>query len=169
MRKLLVLLLCLAMFLVAPVSAYAEDYVNTENGYYNSDMDIQCHSYSSFYITIPSALSQNEQGELTVSSPNIEDGYHVAVYVTNFDENGYISVFDQNYDTNHREGKAMLYVDAMPYVYSEDGLLCEFVDNDYIGSEATHRVAYTEAPGGMPHAGIYNGVICFRVECVPNE
>lgn len=37
------------------------------------------------------------------------------------------------------------------------------------GSEATHRVAYTEAPGGMPHAGIYNGVICFRVECVPNE
>lgn len=53
--------------------------------------------------------------------------------------------------------------------HSEDGLLCKFVDNDYIGSEATHRVAYTEAPGRMPHAGIYNGVICFRVECVPNE
>ena len=88
MKKILARCLSVVMLLSLSTTAFAAEYWDESAG--KGETEVHAHIYSSYSISIPAAinLSNGEQGAVTLSDANIEEGYAVNVYCTNIHENG---------------------------------------------------------------------------------
>ena len=167
MRKIIAFLLVAVLILalsVSAVSADGEEFVDTGHSTYTGETDIECHAYSTFMVTIPSTLYEDMDGVIRISSANIEDGYHVAVYLTNVDDVGQVTVTNASGDT----GKVNIYKNGALYMQDGTGLFHEFLSYDYDENRSAYcNISFSIVPGTCTKAGDYTGVICYRVDCIP--
>ena len=166
MRKIIAFLLVAMLVLTMSIAAVMadEEYVDTGNTTYTGETNIECHAYSTYMITIPSTLYADMDGEIRISSANIEPGYHISVYLTNVDEVGYVTVTNASGDT----GKVSIYKNGALYMQDGTGLFHEFRSSDYDDNKsASCNISFNIVPGTCTKAGDYSGVICYRVECIP--
>ena len=151
MRKLLAVLL--ALFLITTVVNAQEGYVDQYSGDFFGDTEVTYREYSTFYVTIPTSMSVGTAGDISVILDNIEEGYHVAVGITNMDETGKLPIQSSKGDT----GSLYVYRDDQTVV-NADG----FITNFYPGTDMGTTSITLQAADQM-RAGTYSGVISFRV------
>lgn len=166
-------LLFAALFILSCLApaVFADEPVDTENGAYYGETAISAQAYSTYTISIPAELAENNSGEIAVSNMNLDEDYHIAVYITNLNENGKIPLYSKYYEENNLSCAALIYKDGMPFDDDGSGLFCEFFYGEDVAAEgrATHFITYTRDENSIHGAGQYSGVICFRVDCIPND
>lgn len=173
MKKIVCILIAL-MLVFASLPAFADgEYADASTGGYYGETEFDYHVYSYYYVTIPTHVDAGGTGTLSVSMDYIEDGYHIEAYVTNLDNDGCLTIYSDNYDTNNITGKLgvvkYLSDDMTTASVGETGLIGEFYPNDYAqNTSASVRIGFRNCAGENLLPGGYHGVICFRVECMPD-
>lgn len=132
-----------------------------ENGDYVAEVDVDYHAYSTYTIYIPTYFQEGLESSISIDLSNVENGYHINGYVTNFDENGQIALVPTD-ENNTTEGKISVYSNGQN-VASETGFFAEFRNTGDVMAYANIGYQIDERP---VIAGDYHGVICFRFECV---
>ena len=96
MKKLLALCLTIVLIANCAITAFAAEDTCAGSG----ETEITAHIYSTYTITIPAAIDLEEGtlGEVTITNANLESGYKVDVFATNFNNNGGITLTHQKYD-----------------------------------------------------------------------
>lgn len=170
MKKFFTILLAAALMLVAlPTVAFAEDYgeyVEADKSNFEGQTTVDYHAYSSYYVSIPTSISEYDtSGTVSVTMDNIEYGHHIEVYITNLDENGFLTVTSDN---GYNGLLSVLYDDGL-HTADSSGLIGTFYPESYNNTgAASTNISLDKAMMGNFKAGTYHGVICFRVECVPD-
>lgn len=165
MKKIFALYLSIIMLLSLSTTAFAAEYWDESAG--NGESEVYAHIYSSYSISIPATidLSNGEQGAVTLSDANIEEGYAVNVYCTNIYENGIrlqhvkdatSSVVCVITDTDNR----IQYTSEMPLV--------TFVQSDFENGEITKYFGM-HLMDNIGKAGEYVGTMQYSFECAPIE
>ena len=100
----------------------------------------------------------------------IEDRYHIDAYITNLDENGYLTVYSDNYDTNNVTANIAVVKDVGDELHEcdvgADGLFGTYYPTDYSPNQpARTNIRFTNAMVDNILPGGYHGALCFRVEC----
>lgn len=170
MRKFIASLLAATLIIVASTFGVSADeyseYIEAETGCFTGQTSIDYHIYSSYYVTIPTSIGEYDtSGTITVSMNNIEDNHHIEVYITNLDSDGLLEVTS---DSGHTEKLNVLHDDGL-YTVQNDGLVKEFYPADYQAeTNATTNISFAKSGMGNNKAGTYHGMVCFRVECLPD-
>jgi len=143
-----------AVFII-PVFAsdFTSEYVyQNSGGEFTAETEVSYQEYSSFYVTIPTSVSADGTGEISVDLSNVEQGYCVSVYATNLDENGKLDVVSQYGDN----GK--LTVLSNGSAVQSDGLLAKLN-----GDTSNTYFSVANDGGTVTRPGLYTGTIAFRV------
>lgn len=168
MKKIVsVLLAVVAMCLIVASPAFAaggdDGFVDGANGVFYGQSEFEFHEYSSFYVMVPTNIPADGCGFVSVTMNDIEDGYHINMYVTNMDENGMIDVSTLNGTT----GKVAVQYNNQMNNLDSTGHIGSFYPADYSSGEyATTNVTLVKSDMYDLGAGLYHGVVCFKVECV---
>lgn len=170
MKKLLSGILTAVLFTsLFATTAFAEgqsEYVDSTRNSFEGQTSIDYHAYSSYYVTIPTNISEYDSyGDVSVTMDNIESGYHVSVYITNLDDSGFLKVTSDRGDT----GKLSVLYDNGLYTADSSGLIGEFYPEKYnYSGTASTNISFDRAMAETFKAGMYHGIVCFRVECIPD-
>ena len=170
MKKILVVLMVLVLLASTSVVANAETFVDSTQGSFVGETEFDYHVYSYFFVTIPTHIDAGSYGEFAVTMDYIEDGYHIDAYITNLDENGYVTVYSDNYNTNNVTAKIAVVKDVGDELHEcnvgADGLFGTYYPTDYSPNQlASTNIGFTNAMVDNILPGGYHGVLCFRVEC----
>lgn len=161
----LMAVICTAIILTTfTTTAYADEYVDSANGDYATEIEVNYHAYSTYTVILPYALSEDAETEVAVDMSNVENGYHINAYVTNIEEDGQIPIYSENYDTNNAVGHITVISDGQE-LPSDTGYFATFTHTDDINNYAYDHIGYTITDRPTV-AGQYSGVICFNFECV---
>ena len=154
MKKSISLFLILSLLLTLGVGVFAAEYVDTSNGAYETQMEVSVTNPAHYSVEIPLGISDNQDGEFAVSDMSMEDGYHVATYITNLNEYGRIDAQKANGATTEIE----LYVDGSNVNNAVDGKICEFRD------DGRRTISAQKTGLGSTEAGRYAGIVCFKFD-----
>lgn len=165
MKKILALCLSIIMVLSLSTTALAAEYWDESAG--NGETEVHAHIYSSYSISIPATinLSNGEQGAVTLSDANIEEGYAVNVYCTNIHENG-IRLQHIN-DATSSVVCVLTDVDNS-IQYTSETPLVTFVQKDFENGEITKYFGM-HIMDNIGKAGEYVGTMQYSFECTPIE
>ena len=155
MKKIFITLLT-ALLLVTTVSA--EDMIFLDSGEeYYGETEVTYQEYSSFYVSIPTQISDMMDGEVSVTLDHIEEGYHVGVYATNLDDYGYVPISSGN-----DSGKMRLY--GGDRTVGGDGFIGR-LNQANNGDVGVIKLSVSPASDHKLKPGIYTGSISFRICC----
>ena len=166
MKRIIAILLAVicAVSVSVTASAVEEQFVDSSQGSYFAETDIQCKVYSTYLVTVPTNIDVRNTGQVTVNMDDVADGYQVEAYLCNLDANGCIPLYadKDNYDTVN--GKVQLTVDGEYCEYDEYGKIYTFdkTNADQSGDVSFNLGFVVYQPVG---AGTYEGVVCFRFDC----
>lgn len=170
MKKIFTTVLAIILMLsISPTTVQAaeySEYVEADKNNFEGQTDIDYRVYSSYYVTIPTRISEyDSSGTVSVTMDNIEQGYHIEIYITNLDSEGCLTVSSDNGNT----GKLNVLHDNGLYTVYEDGLVTKFYPGSYgYAGTASTDISFANAMSGNTKAGTYHGTVCFRIECVPD-
>lgn len=165
MKKILALCLSIVMLLSFSTTAFAAEYWDESAG--SGETEVYAHIYSSYSISIPATidLRNGEQGEITLTDANIEEGYEVNVYCTNIFENG-IRLY-HTVDSNIGITCVITNVENT-IQYNSETPLATFVQNDFANGAITKYFGL-HLMDNISKAGDYVGVMEYSFECSPIE
>lgn len=161
-----ILALCLSLILLTTCTPTVFAYEDSFAGF--GEMEIIAHVYSSYSISIPATidLTAGMMGEVTILDANLEEGYKVDVYATNFNENGAITL--TNTANSFLTIECRLYNLALSQFASPEVPLVTFNSFEFDGNNtATKNFDIQFAPVGS--AGIYSGTMTYSFQCSPCE
>lgn len=128
----------------------------------SGETEVLSHIYTSYTITIPATidLSNGEQGAVTLSDANIEDGYEVNVQCTNIFENGI-----KLYHVDGISGSITCVITDIDYTYNYDSNtpIATFVQRDFANGEITKYFGMHLMDIGK--ASDYVGTMEYSFEC----
>ena len=153
-KKILSIILTASILLTWGVGVFAAEYVDASNGAYEAEMEVSVTNSAHYSVEIPLGISDSQDGEFAVSDMSMEDGYHVATFITNLNEYGRITAQKSNGATTEIE----LYVDGSNVNNAVDGKICEFRDN------GRHTISAQRTGLGSTEAGRYAGIVCFKFD-----
>lgn len=165
MKKILALCLSIVMLLSLSTTAFAAEYWDESAG--SGETEVYAHIYSSYTISIPATidLRNGEQGAVTLTYANIEDGYEVNVYCTNISENG-IPLY--HVDGTPGSITCVITDSENMYNYSSNDPIATFVQSDFANGEITKYFGM-HLMDNIGKAGDYVGVMEYFFECSPIE
>lgn len=167
MKKILALCLSVVMLLSLSTTAFAAEMWDKSAG--SGETEIHAHIYSSYTITIPATidLRNGEQGEVTLTNPNIESGYSVKVYCNNIVEEGGIRLY---HTTNQNTTLlcSLINLEKNQNIMDSTAPLVTFTQ-DEVTSEATIKYFGIEVMDTMCTPGDYIGTMQYSFECSPIE
>lgn len=165
MKKILALCLSVVMLLSLSTTAFAAEIWDESAG--SGETEVYAHIYSSYFISIPATidLRNGEQGEITLTDANIEEGYEVNVYCTNIFENG-IRLY-HTVDSNIGITCVLTDVDNT-IQYTSETPLATFVQDDFSQGAITKYFGL-HLMDDLSKAGDYVGVMEYSFECSPIE
>lgn len=165
MKKIIAICLSIVMLLSFSTTAFATEYWDESAG--SGETEVYAHIYSSYSISIPATidLRNGEQGAVTLTYANIEDGYEVNVYCTNFSENG-IKLY--HVDDAGISIDCIISDTEFSYNYDCNTPLATFVQSDFSNGEITKYFGM-QIMNDISKAGDYVGVMEYSFECSPIE
>lgn len=155
MKKLFAFAIATLMLFANPV--YAEEYVNAGNGAFDTQVDVSCHEFSHYTVSVPTGLTEDYSGTITISDASIEEGYCIGVYVTNLNSSGMITLSNSAGD----EIEIDVNIDGNYASNSGGNVLCSF-DGDGSKEMSISRTGWADG------AGTYTGYVCLRFDVIPN-
>ena len=168
MKKLIaVALVVIAIIIPTTITAFAE--TTQGNGMYGAlaETELNYHKYSEYSVTVPNSIVCDSSNPITVDGYNIEDGYSIAGFVTNTDENGNIELSLSSGEKAYASLQ-FDYTDFTPGMEGRGyGLFHQFTGFDNVQEQSVYFSA--SIPSAPEQAGQYTGVICFRFDCVPTN
>lgn len=168
MKKFYCILIALIIVLSMTIPVMAvESYCNTGDGQYSSGhIEVTHHSYSTFQLEIPLSADSSMPNYITAYNPNLEDGCHIEIFVTNLNEDGTLNM-------THTSGAVYTMVlynesDAHQLTY-QDPLLASFSIEDFNNTDSATSIFWIQGGDQFTmKAGSYTGKICYRIECNPS-
>jgi len=170
MKKVISLVLAFVMAMAITTTVFAEG-DNTQEYHMWGESTVTGRVYSSCVITIPETIDFGETSEwsIGITQADIEAGYAVNIYIVNLNENGAITLEQDNGDFT-----ADLYLGRNgqnTYVSNENNLLATFRDTDISAiSRSTApilccgRIVTPSLVGTQGvSAGTYTGVMQYEV------
>ena len=164
MKKILCMLMCAALLLAVPMTAFAADTPYSGQG----TSTLTYKSYSSCTVSIPETIevsSMETPVEIVVTNPNIETGYCVNIYVTNLSEHGYIPLC-------HDEFGEMVAIECMftnlekqSVVYS--GTPLASIQGSSISSDVFYGQFAVSVMSMDARAGSYTGTMQYEIKIEP--
>ena len=165
MKKVLCMLMCAALLLAMPMTAFAADTPYSGQG----TSTLTYKSYSTCTVSIPETIEVSSVAtpiEILVTNPNIETGYCVNIYVTNLNEQDYIPLC-------HDEFGEMIAIECMFTNLQKQGTVCN--DNPLLasiqGSSILSDVFYGEFAANImsvdARAGSYTGTMQYEIRIEP--
>ena len=165
MKKILALCLTLVLLANCATTAFAAEDTCAGSG----ETEITAHIYSTYTITIPATidLEAGTRGEVTITDANLESGYKVDVFATNFNNNGGITLTHR--DNSMYEITCMLTNIEQNMCATAEVPLVSFYDTEVPtwGDTATKYFDIQVQNYGL--AGHYSGTMTYSFSCNPYE
>lgn len=165
MKRLITIILSMAILWITAVTAYAAEPWDTSSG--TGESQIVAHVYSSYTITIPATINTNDgdQVPVTISTANLEDGYKVDVFVTNLEDNRLLL---------HHASKQYDFI-SVSFVNVEQNAMASDT-TPLVTFKATETQEYGEynkyfvlqVDGFGAAAGDYSGIMTYSFSCTPD-
>lgn len=161
MRKIIAVLLSVAMLATMSVTAFAAE---PDEFAGSGQSEVFAHVYSHYQVNIPATIDLQE-GNLSfikLTDANIEDGYSVKVFCTNTDVNGI---------RLKHETKENTFVICS--IFNSNGELCDdetpmatFTKSDVSENSAIKEIRLEPETWGIP--GNYSGTLTYSFSCTDN-
>ena len=160
MRKVFILVIAVLMAISLPATVSASGL-----GYSEGEVEITYHAFSVYTVTIPDSFD-GESCQISISDAELEDNYQVIVSVTNLADNNCIELHKSN-DASVIKYLSLTGSSATESwsVNQDDTRLCVFAHND-LDEGAASRCFSAMPVGDRWTPGDYEGVLCYRIECV---
>lgn len=160
MRKAVSIILALALIASFTSMVYADD-LSAGSG----ETEITAHIYSAYTITIPATinLDYGENGEVTISNANLENGYSVYVYLTNGNAEGYVPL-------THTDGASTIYgrvVFGAGEFANSNTPFASFTSDEVAGQESVTKYFNFQVDNYDGAPGIYTGTMTYSFCCEP--
>lgn len=160
MRKAVSIILALALIASFTSMVYADD-LSAGSG----ETEITAHIYSTYTITIPATinLDSGENGQVTISNANLEDGYAVNVYMTNGNDQGLVTLYHT--DGVHSItgqvifGSGQIADDTTPFA--------SFSSAEVAGEESVTKYFNIQVDTLTGTPGNYTGTMTYSFRCEP--
>ncbi len=162
MKKLIAIILTLAMVSAMSVTAFAASDPQTNN---TQDMTVTATSYSTFVYSIPETLevtSAKTSFTVGITNYDLADGYSIqfTTYQGNTDK---LFTMTNNAD-NTKTANLQLFDDSAAFV--DGDILATFSKSDLDGGTNTKTLYAGFADNQNIPAGTYTGVVSFRIDIV---
>ena len=147
MKRLICIVLCVALALSMTIPVFAED-VQVSGDRQTGQSTLTYDVESSFTILIPQTIDLNTGYQFHASYMNLESDLQVSVYCKTMEENNTITMTNAQGDT-------------FPLILTGgNGALMATFDNEHLESD---NIIYGQPDGGSPFAGQYTGIAEFEV------
>lgn len=133
--------------------------VDPSDGAYETQMEVSFSNDNHYTVEIPTSLTENQEGQITISNSALEYGYHVSAFITNLNNNGYIDVENEKGDKSEID---VVIDGTSASTYRLNGKVAVF------GEDGSRNIIVRRATNSGNGVGTYSGVVCFKFDIEDN-